>query len=149
MPLDGILAEIGAGEIGALALDGGEALQVESDRRVGLVARGDELARQHPRRTGLAEAIEHPAAFAEAVEEAGFAEQFQMTRHTRLALPQDLGQFADRQLAAGAEHDEPQPGRLGDRTQGSEQLLHRLGFLFRRSRKDIQISLYVQANNAI
>ena len=50
VPLDGILAEIGAGEIGALALDGGEALQVESDRRVGLVARGDELARQDPRR---------------------------------------------------------------------------------------------------
>ena len=43
MPLRGILAEIGGGLLGALALDRGEPLQVERDRLVGLAAGRDEM----------------------------------------------------------------------------------------------------------
>ena len=125
VPLRGIFAEIGGGELGALALDRGQPLQIERDRRVGLAAGGDEMAGQRARRAARAEAIEDPAAFAKAVEKTRLAQQLQMARHARLALPEDLRQFADRQLAAGAQNQEAQSRRLGHRAQGGEHFAHR------------------------
>ena len=59
------------------------------------------------------------------VEEARIAQQLQVAGNTGLALTEDLRQLADRQLATGAQHEEAQAGRLGDRPQGREQLVHR------------------------
>src|SRR3954469_5397936 len=64
-----------------------------------------------------------------------------MARNAGLALPEDLGQLADRELAPRAQDDEPKPGRLGNCAQCSQQMLHR--------QQDIEISLYVQADYAI
>src|ERR1700726_3137447 len=142
MPLVGIFAEIGAREIGALPLDRAEPLQIEGDRRVGIVAGGDQLAGKRACRARLAETIEHPAALAEAVEEAGFAQQFQMARNPGLALPEDLRQLADSELAARAQDDEPKPGRLGNCAQCSQQVLHQ-SMLFLVARRNIYRYLYM------
>ena len=82
------------------------------------------MARQRAGRTARAQPVEDPAALAKAVEEAGLAQKLQMARDTRLALPEDLRQLAHGQLTAGAQHEEAQPRRLGDRAQRDEQLLH-------------------------
>ena len=80
---------------------------------------------QRAGRAPRTEAIEDPAAFAKPVEEARFAQELQVAGHARLALPEDLRQLADGQLAAGAQHKEAQPGRFGDRPQRREQFAHR------------------------
>jgi hypothetical protein len=67
----------------------------------------------------LAQAIKDPAAFAKAVEQAGSAKELQVTRYSRLALPQNLRKLAYGQLAAGTQDNKPQPGRLGNRAQRS------------------------------
>jgi len=90
----------------------GQPLEIERDRLVGLAERGNQMPAESACRAPRAQAIEHPAAFAKAIEEAGFAEEFQVTGHARLALPEDLRQLADRQLAAGAQHQEAQPRRF-------------------------------------
>ena len=125
VPLRGIVAEIGGGEFGALALDRGQPLQIKRDRLVGLAAGGDQMPGERACRAARTQAIEDPAAFAKPVEQTGLAEQLQMAGNARLALPEDLRQFADRQLAAGAQHQEAQPRRLGHRAQGGEHLAHR------------------------
>ena len=125
MPLHGIFAEIGGRRLGALALDRGKPLQVERDRLVGLAASGDKMPAQRARRAARAEAVEHPAALAKPVEQPRLAEQLQMARDAGLALPEDLRQLADRELAAGAQHQEAQPRRFGHRAQRGEQFAHR------------------------
>jgi hypothetical protein len=120
----GIVAEIGAGEVGALPLDRTQSLEIESNCRIGLATGCHELSSQRARRARSAEPVKHPAPLAEAVEQAGLAQQFQVPRYPRLALPQDLGKLADGKLAASAKDDEPQPGRLGDRTQRRQNMLH-------------------------
>ena len=44
VPIGRVFAEIGGGALGALALDRGQPLQIERDRRVALAAGGDEVA---------------------------------------------------------------------------------------------------------
>ena len=149
MPLVGVFPKIGARELGALPLDRAEPLQIEGDRRIALVAGGDKLPGERACRTRLAEAIKHPAALAEAVQKAGFAQQLQMARHARLALAEDLGQLADSQLAARAQDDEPKPGRLGNRAQRSQKVLHQPGPPRMTGGQHIQICLYVQAIYAV
>ena len=70
-----------------------------------------------------------------------------MARDARLALPENLGQFGDGQLAAGAQHEKPQPRRLGRRAQRAEQTRpsrRRRGYSPAIA-KHIKISLYRQA----
>jgi hypothetical protein len=43
-----------------------------------------------------------------------------MAGHPRLALPEDLRQLTDGELATGAKDDQPQSGRLGHRAQRSQ-----------------------------
>ncbi len=38
-----------------------------------------------------------------------------MARHPRLALAENLGQLADRQLHPPQQREDPQPGRIGQR----------------------------------
>src|SRR6516162_1560485 len=103
-----------------LALDRAQSLKIESDRRIGVAARGHKLARQRTRRARLAQAIKDPATLTEAVEQAGLTQKLQVTRYPRLALPQNLRKLAHGELTAGAKDDEPQPGRLGHRAQRSQ-----------------------------
>jgi hypothetical protein len=118
--MSGILAKISAGEIGTLALYGAQPLQIEGHRRVGIVTCRDELAREPADRTCLAHPVKDPASLAEAVEETSLAKQLQMSRYPRLTLPENLGQFADGQLATRAQYDKPQSSRLGDCAQGGQ-----------------------------
>src|SRR6516225_4491915 len=128
MPVSGVLAEIGAGEIGTLALYGAQALQIEGDRWVGIVASRDELAGERAGRARLAQPIKDPAPLAEAVQETGLAKQLQVARHPWLTLPKNLGQLSNCELAAGAKHHEPQPRRLGNGAQCGEEVFHQFGF---------------------
>ena len=73
MPLRGILAKIGAGEIGALLLDRAQPLEIEGDGRIGLPARGHQMPGEGAGRARLAQTIKDPAALAETVEQAGVA----------------------------------------------------------------------------
>ncbi len=107
MPLNRVFTEIGTGEIGPLPLDRAQTLQIESDHGIILAACGDELAGECAGQAGLAETIKDPASLAEAVEQPGLAQELQVARHPRLALPEDLGQLADRELPACAKHDQP------------------------------------------
>ena len=50
VPLRGIIAEIGAGEVGALPFDRSQSLEIEGDRRIGLAAGRHELTSQRARR---------------------------------------------------------------------------------------------------
>ena len=72
-----------------------------------------------------AEPVEHPTPLARAVEQPGIAEELQMARDARLALTEDLRQFGDGQLPAGAQHEKAQPRRLRRRAQRAKQLAHR------------------------
>ena len=83
--------------------------------------------------TAGAQAIEHPAAFAKAIEQSGIAQQLEMPRHARLTLPEDLRQFADGQLAARAQNQEPQARGFSGGAQGEQQLVHRCAGLDRRA----------------
>jgi hypothetical protein len=125
VPSRRILAKIGSRDLGALPLDRGQSLQIEADRPVSLAARHDQVPHQGACRAAGAQAIEHPTALAKAVEQSGIAQQLQMPRHARLALPEDLRQFADRQLAARAQNQEPQPGRFRGGAQCEQQFVHR------------------------
>ena len=61
VPLRGILAEIGGGALGALALDRREPLQVERDRRIALAAGGHEMPGERACRLGGAAAGRTPS----------------------------------------------------------------------------------------
>ena len=80
---------------------------------------------ERARRLSGADAIEYPAPLAETVDKSRLAEEFEMSRHARLALPEDLRELADGQLAPRAQHQQPQPRRLRDGAQGGKQRLHR------------------------
>ena len=95
-----------------------------------------------------AEPIKYPTPLAEPVEQPGLAEQLQMARDARLALPEDLRQFGNGQLARGRTAPEPQPGRLGRGTQRRQKMLHRPGFSRDCMLQDMQICLCPQANFA-
>jgi hypothetical protein len=81
VPLHGIFTKIGGGELGALALDRGQPLEVERDRLVGLAESGNEVPAESTCGAPRTQAIEYPAAFAKTVEEARFAQELQMTRY--------------------------------------------------------------------
>src|SRR5262249_53202997 len=117
MPFRGIGAEIGIGRLGALPLHGFEPRIVEEHRRVvsrhGIANALGELGDA----PALRQAIEDPGALTEAVEQPGLAKELQVPRHARLALPQNIGELADGQLAARAKEQEPQSRWLGRRPQ--------------------------------
>ena len=102
MPLLGVLAEISAGDIGALLLDRVEPLKIEGDRRISVATGVDQLTGKGAGGARLAQTIKDPAPFAEPVEQASLAQQLQMSRNARLALSKNLGQFADGEFAASA-----------------------------------------------
>jgi hypothetical protein len=73
-------------------------------------------------------------------QEAGITQQLQMPRHTRLTLRQDLADLTDRELAVGADGENPQASRLGSgakTTDGSVKSGHKTIL------KNIRMYLYI------
>ncbi len=66
-----------------------------------------------------------------APQQAGLDQEAQVTRDPRLALPEDLDQFAHRELGVGAEAQDAKPSGLARRAQALEKLVH---FGFHNSR---------------
>ncbi len=123
VPVLRVGAEIGFGRGAPLPLHLVEPLAVERHDRVLGRQHGDEpLGRAA--RAAARQAIEHPVGLAEAVEQPGLAQQFQVARHARLALAENVGQLAHGQLALGAQRQKPEPGRLGGGAQGGQKLFH-------------------------
>ena len=65
----------------------------------------------------IRESVKRPGSLTKAVKQARFAKHLEMTRHARLTLTEDLGQFGHRELRARTEGKQPQTRRLGSCTQ--------------------------------
>jgi hypothetical protein len=91
-------------------------------RRIGLVERskeiGDELRPGPIRRN----AVVDPVLLAETLEQTGIAQQFQVARYARLALTEDLGELADRELTAGEHGEQTQARGFRGAAQALDQL---------------------------
>ena len=72
------------------------------------------------RRLGFADraAQEHPAALLAAARQGGIAEDADVARYARLALPQNLRKFAHRQLHRGKKAHDSQTGQVGKGAKG-------------------------------
>ena len=127
MPFGGIAPEIGGRRFGPAALDRLQPLGIQCEQRIGLRHQFGEGLPQLRARTGLRQPVIGPGTFAHAHQQAGFAQQLQMARHTRLALPDDLHQVADGQLRPGAQCQQAQAGRLRGGAQAFQQKIRRQG----------------------
>ena len=100
-----------------------EPVEVGGDRRVVLVDTGEHTGHHVGDRPGGDQVEERPGALAVLVDHARLGEQLEVPGDARLALPEDVGEVGDRQLAVLEQGDDPQPGLLADGTQHVE---HRL-----------------------
>ena len=66
-------------------------------------------------RSGGGQRQEHPAAFLAPLDDAGIGEDLDVARDPRLALGENLGQFADRQFHPPQEREDAQPRRVRKR----------------------------------
>ena len=87
---------------------------------------------------GVRQRQEDPAALLAPLEDAGVGKDLEVARDPRLALAEDLGKLADRQLHDPQQRHDAQPRRVGERLIGLRA--EALGHLD----KDIKISLYRQ-----
>ena len=71
----------------------------------------------------LGAAVEHPAALAEAVEQAGLGQDLQVAGDARLALAQDLDELADGPLALRADREQAQARRVRGGADAVQQLV--------------------------
>ncbi len=78
-----------------------------------LVHQLQDLADDRTAGAGRWSAVIDPVLLAEAIEQPGFAENFQMARNSRLTLADDLADFPDRQFTPRKQRQQPQPGRFG------------------------------------
>ncbi len=124
VPLRGVGAEIGGGGLGAGAAHPLEAVQVAGHRRFVGRDEVDQRAHQPAAAAALGQSKERPGAFAETLHEAGVAQQPQMPGYPRLALAENLGKLADRELAPGAQDQDAHPGRFGHGAQRRQRRFH-------------------------
>ena len=117
---------------GEIAFGGGSAIGAHRDqpRRVGdgpmVIRLAPLIDRLEDRLDDLGRAgfEEDPAAFLAAARDPGFAKNADVTRNARLALPEHLREFADRQLHPPQQRDDPQSRRIGKRTKDGERAFH-------------------------
>ena len=87
-------------------------------------------AEQRPRQLGALafgrQPVENPVLLAESLEHAGLGQQAQVTRHARLALPKEFGQFSDCEFALRQQRQKPQAAGVGDAAQAMQQLVGRM-----------------------
>jgi hypothetical protein len=125
LPVGGVGLEIGRGLPRPRGAHLGEALAIRLRLRIAL--RCGERQQRGAERSGGAPvggAVEDPAAFLEALQEARFAEELQMAADARLALAQDLGELAHRQLGVDEEQKQAQAGGIPRSAQHADQMLH-------------------------
>ena len=113
----GMAGEIAVGRFGALGANGFGPRRIggEPAPAVGCVRPIVDKREQGLDPIGLRERQEHPAAFLAALEHSRVGENLEVARHARLALPEHLRQFADRQLHHPQQRQDAQPGRIGKR----------------------------------
>ena len=119
VPVGGALGEIGRRLLAPRLARRRQPRAVGGEGRVGRIDAGDQRARQRAARIG--EPVERPGAFALALGEAGFDQQFQMARDARLRLAENGDEFADRQLGLAEQADQPEPRHLARRLQARQQ----------------------------
>ena len=116
--------EIALGGGGAVGADRGEPGGVGRDPGIVAVELGPAVeqlrtaARSAP---ASAEAQEHPAAFLAPLGEAGVDQDLDVARDARLALPEHLGELADRQLHRPQQREDAQPVGIGKRLEKRER----------------------------
>ena len=119
VPVGGALGEIGRRLLAPRFARRRQPGAVGGEGRVGGIDAGDQRARQ--RAAGVGEPIERPGAFALALGEAGFDQQFQMPRDARLRLAENGDELADRQLGLAEQADQPEARHLARRLQARQQ----------------------------
>ena len=82
---------------------------------------------------GLGTPVEHPAAFAKAVEHARLGQDLEMPGDTRLTLPQDLAQLAHGPLPLRADGQQAQARRVRGGTDAVEEVVERTSSLHHRA----------------
>jgi hypothetical protein len=116
VPVRGVGAEIVRRRPAPLLANRLEALQVPGEHRLVAGHQVDDHADQRSRPIrGIGEAEQHPTSFPVALQQPGFAQQLEMPTDARLALPENLRQFLDVELAMREHQQEPQPGLLSRR----------------------------------
>ena len=103
-----------------------------------VVGNSGQNLRELPRIAAIGGAIEDPAALLEARKQARFAQQLQMPANARLALTDDLGELAHRQLRVKQQQQQAQPRGVAGRFEHVHQSVHRR----LASQTYINISLY-------
>ncbi len=123
VPVGAFVAEAFRGDAGAFGEDSGGLAAIGFEDGVVGGEAGDEFARQG---AGFAGGQGEPdvGAFADPVEQAAVAEEFQVTGEARLGLAEDFGELHDAERAAGREGEEPQAGGFSGGAKGGEELLH-------------------------
>jgi hypothetical protein len=122
--------EIAFGRRGPIGADGGEARGVGGNPGILAIPLGPavEQLEQGLDPRPLAEADEHPAAFLAPLGKAGVDQDLDVAGDARLALSQDLRDLADRQLHGAQQHDDPEPGRIGQRGEDLGRGSHICGY---------------------
>src|SRR5690606_28083491 len=108
VPLAGVLAEVALCCVLPRLLDRQSAGTVAGEDGIGGIEARHDGRRKLSLAASIGEAEEHPAPLTEARDQAGLGHQLQMTADARLALPEDLGQVFDVELAAGKQRQDAQ-----------------------------------------
>src|SRR5262249_52794755 len=101
---------------------------------------------ERPARPAFAQAVEHPGTLANALDQPRVAHQLQVPTDPRLALAENLGDFADGQFAARKQRQKAETRAFRRRFQPTEYLIQACHWLIRRY-KDIFISLSGRINS--
>ena len=125
VPPRGVGAEIGGGDFVPRRFDRVQSLAIASQSGVGGIERGYDVARQRRALAGVGQPEEHPRPLAKTRQQAGVAQQLQVSRHPRLALTEHLGELGFGQFALGAEGEQPQSRFFARRLQSTEKSEHR------------------------
>ena len=139
LPMLGVPAEVIGGSFRALAADFLKTGEVAGEKGIIGGQKVDDGASERAAPSLLAKPEQHPASLLVARQQAGFRHEPEMAADPRLALAENLGQFANVELAVRKHEQKTQPGGFGNRTQTGEQLFHSA---LLDSVVDINISLY-------
>ena len=130
VPFARMAGEIAFGRGGAVGTDGGEAGGIGGDPGILAVLLGPAVQQLEqgldPR--PLTEADEHPAPLLASLGEAGVDQDLDVAGDARLALSQHLRDLTDRQFHGAQEHDDPEPGRIGQRGEYLGRRSHICGY---------------------
>ena len=104
-PVGGIAAEIAGGQLGPLGSNGFKAGEIAGKGAIVAGQHIDDGARQGSAQAFFTQAEEHPIALLVARHQACFDHELEMAADARLALAQDLGEFADIEFAVGEDKE--------------------------------------------